>query len=109
VKTVEVEVTTAQGTFRSGVPSGASTGIYEALELRDGAKDYHGKGVLKAVENVNKIIAPAILNMDAIDQKGIDAKVRNTTFEKHFVLIHFFRWWKSSMEQRTNGDGANRN
>ena len=55
--TVEVEVTTRLGTYRAAVPSGASTGIYEALELRDkDPKRYLGKGVLKAVENVNKII-----------------------------------------------------
>ena len=55
--TVEVEITTRLGTYRAAVPSGASTGIYEALELRDkGPKRYLGKGVLKAVENVNKII-----------------------------------------------------
>ena len=55
--TVEVEITTRLGTYRAAVPSGASTGIYEALELRDkDPKRYLGKGVLKAVENVNKII-----------------------------------------------------
>uniref|UniRef100_A0A0X3Q4I4 Enolase n=1 Tax=Schistocephalus solidus TaxID=70667 RepID=A0A0X3Q4I4_SCHSO len=60
--TVEVDVVTGKGTFRAGVPSGASTGIHEALELRDQIKsDYMGLGVLKAVENVNKIIAPALL------------------------------------------------
>ena len=54
---VEVEITTRLGTYRAAVPSGASTGIYEALELRDkDPKRYLGKGVLKAVENVNKII-----------------------------------------------------
>ena len=59
--TVEVDLTTANGTFRAAVPSGASTGIHEALELRDAIKsDYMGKGVLKAVENVNAIIAPAL-------------------------------------------------
>jgi len=71
--TVEVEVRTAHGLFRAAVPSGASTGIYEALELRDGDKKVHGgKGVLKAVENVNKIIAPALIGKDVRDQKGID-------------------------------------
>ena len=55
--TVEVEITTRLGTYRAAVPSGASTGIYEALELRDkDPKRYIGKGVLKAVENVSKII-----------------------------------------------------
>ncbi|VDM01029.1 unnamed protein product [Schistocephalus solidus] len=60
--TVEVDLITDKGLFRAGVPSGASTGIHEALELRDEIKgDYMGKGVLKAVGNVNKIIAPALL------------------------------------------------
>lgn len=60
--TVEVEVTTEHGVFRAAVPSGASTGIYEALELRDGDKTrYHGKSVQKAIDNVNKIIGPALI------------------------------------------------
>lgn len=60
--TVEIELTTAKGTFRSIVPSGASTGVHEALELRDGDKSkWLGKGVLKAVHNVNSIIAPAVV------------------------------------------------
>jgi len=70
--TVEVDVMTQQGQFRACVPSGASTGIYEALELRDKSKEHHGKGVLKAVENVNKIIAPAIIGMDPRQQEKID-------------------------------------
>ena len=72
--TVEVEVTTESGAFdRALVPSGASTGEREALELRDGDKSrYLGKGVLKAVENVNTIIAPAVLGMDVTDQNLID-------------------------------------
>ena len=72
--TVEVEVVTESGAFgRAMVPSGASTGEREALELRDGDKArYLGKGVLKAVANVNEIIAPAILGMDVTDQAAID-------------------------------------
>lgn len=70
--TVEVEVTTQLGTYRAAVPSGASTGIYEALELRDGGDDYMGKGVSKAVENVNTKIAPRLKGLDPTDQKGID-------------------------------------
>ena len=72
--TVEVEVVTESGAFgRAMVPSGASTGEREALELRDADKNrYLGKGVLKAVENVNTIIAPAILGMDVTDQASID-------------------------------------
>ncbi|GFY82706.1 enolase [Actinidia rufa] len=57
---------------RAAVPSGASTGIYEALELRDGGSDYLGKGVSKAVENVNAIIAPALIGKDPRDQVAID-------------------------------------
>ncbi|RAP36161.1 phosphopyruvate hydratase, partial [Rhodovulum viride] len=60
--TVEVDFTTDKGLFRSIVPSGASTGVHEALELRDGDKSkWLGKGVLKAVANVNDIIAPALI------------------------------------------------
>merc|ERR1711971_777672 len=73
--TVEVDLTTERGIFRAAVPSGASTGIYEALELRDKDKSkWHGKGVEKAVENVNKVIAPALIeaNVDPIEQKVID-------------------------------------
>ena len=78
--TVEVEVTTESGSFgRALVPSGASTGIYEAVELRDGDKArYGGKGVTKAVDNVNAvknvndIIAPELVGMDVTDQCGID-------------------------------------
>ena len=72
--TVEVDVTLSCGVVgRAAVPSGASTGIFEALELRDGDKSkYLGKGVLKAVENVNEIIAPELIGMDAACQQEID-------------------------------------
>ena len=70
--TVEVDITTAQGTFTASVPSGASTGIYEAHELRDGGSRYMGKGVLKAVENVNTVLADVVKGMDAADQRAID-------------------------------------
>ena len=75
--TVEVEVTLECGVVgRAGVPSGASTGENEALELRDGDKSvYLGKGVLKAVENVNTIIAEALIGMDSTDQVAIDKKL----------------------------------
>lgn len=73
--TVEVDVITDEGALgRAAVPSGASTGIHEAVELRDGdKKKYLGKGTLKAVKNVNSIIAPALLGYDVADQTGIDA------------------------------------
>jgi len=73
--TVEVDVVLESGAFgRAGIPSGASTGQFEAVELRDGNnKRYMGKGVLKAVDNVNDIIAPALLDHDATDQAAIDS------------------------------------
>lgn len=72
--TVEVDVLTDEGALgRAAVPSGASTGIHEAVELRDGdKKKYVGKSVLKAVKNVNDIIAPVLLGYDVADQTGID-------------------------------------
>ena len=72
--TIEVEVTVVDGSVgRAIVPSGASTGVHEALELRDGDKDrYGGKGVLKAVDNVNDDIAEELVGWDVTDQKGID-------------------------------------
>lgn len=75
--TVEVEVYLESGAVgRAIVPSGASTGAHEAVELRDGDKSrYLGKGVLKAVENVNEVIAPEIIGLDALDQVGIDTKM----------------------------------
>ena len=72
--TVEVEMTLEDGAFaRAGVPSGASTGMFEATELRDGDENrYDGKGVLCAVNNVNGEIADAVLGWDASDQRGLD-------------------------------------
>ncbi len=75
--TVEVDVITTSGVLgRAAVPSGASTGVHEAVELRDGDNDvYMGKGVLKAVANVNSIIDEALKGFDVCDQKAIDAKL----------------------------------
>jgi len=73
--TVEIDLTTEKGIFRAAVPSGASTGIYEALELRDKDKaNWHGKGVTKAISNVNDVIAPALVkqNLDPVEQNKID-------------------------------------
>jgi enolase len=72
--TIEVDVVTEEGGFgRAAVPSGASTGVHEAVELRDNDKAvYGGKGVLKAVENVNDLIAPEIVGYDVADQTGVD-------------------------------------
>jgi len=71
--TVEVDIKTAKGVFRAAVPSGASTGIYEALELRDNDKSrYLGKGVLQAIKNVNEIIGPKIIGKNVTHQEEID-------------------------------------
>jgi len=71
--TVECDVTLSDGSMhRAACPSGASTGIYEAVELRDGGKAYMGKGVTKAVDNINSIIAPALKGMSPTDQEKID-------------------------------------
>ena len=75
--TVEVEVTLENGVIGiAAVPSGASTGEHEAIELRDGDETrYGGKGVLKAVTNVNTIIAPALIGCNALNQRAIDKKM----------------------------------
>lgn len=75
--TIEAEVTLSSGTVgRASVPSGASTGEHEAVELRDNNKQrYEGKGVLKAVENINSIIAPSLFGMPVFDQRAIDKKL----------------------------------
>ena len=75
--TVKATVALSDGTVASAiVPSGASTGKREALELRDGGERYCGKGVLKAVENVNSQIAEAVIGLDAFDQKALDDEMR---------------------------------
>ncbi len=74
--TIECDIVLDGGAFgRAAVPSGASTGSFEALELRDGGNAYMGKGVLTAVKNVNEVIAPAISGMDASDQTALDEKM----------------------------------
>src|SRR5260221_13485715 len=72
--TIDADVITDEGAIgRAAVPSGASTGVHEAVELRDGDKKiYGGKGVLNAVKNVNDIITPALIGYDVADQTGID-------------------------------------
>lgn len=70
--TVEVDLHTTIGIFRASVPSGASTGIHEAVELRDGGSRYKGKGVLKAVSNVSNVISPAIIGKDVTQQEELD-------------------------------------
>ncbi len=77
--TIEVEVTTEGGFGRAAVPSGASTGEYEALELRDGDKKrYLGKGVQTAVKNVETALGPAIIGLDSLDQAGVDRVLLDT-------------------------------
>ena len=74
--TVEVEVVLADGAFgRAAVPSGASTGAHEAWELRDGGDAFLGKGVTKAVENINETIAAELIDWDALDQSGVDQQM----------------------------------
>ena len=75
--TVEVDVALEDGSVgTSAVPSGASTGQYEAIELRDGDKNrYHGKGVLKALDNVQNVIRPNVIGFDAYDQENLDSKL----------------------------------
>jgi len=77
--TVEVEVQTASGHGRAAVPSGASTGEHEALEMRDGDKKrWLGRGVCKAVDNVNKTLGPSVIGMDSLDQAAVDAVLLET-------------------------------
>jgi hypothetical protein len=86
--TVEVEVSLKSGVVgRASVPSGASTGENEALELRDGDKNrYGGKGVLKAVENVNQVIAPALVGFSALEQRAIDYKMLDSTVPRPSLI-----------------------
>ena len=73
VPTVEAEVITTSSHGRAIVPSGASTGIHEAVELRDGGDAFGGKGVQKAISHIQQVIAPALIGKDAVDQQAIDA------------------------------------
>jgi len=73
--TVEVDLQTQDGVFRAMVPSGASTGVHEAVELRDGGSRYMGKGVLKAVKNANDELADLVKGMDVTDQEKVDRKM----------------------------------
>ncbi|MEM2948023.1 MAG: phosphopyruvate hydratase [Candidatus Anstonellales archaeon] len=73
--TIEVDVKTKKGFGRAAAPSGASKGAHEAIELRDGGKEWHGKGVKKAIESVNRIIGPALKGMDVGEQEEIDRKM----------------------------------
>jgi len=84
--TLKVDVVTEKYGASAIVPSGASTGKHEALELRDGDKKrYNGKGVLKAVDNVNKIISKKLVGMECKNQKKIDEFMY-----RYFLMLHFF-------------------
>jgi enolase len=100
--TIEVDVTLANGAMgRAAVPSGASTGAHEAVELRDGGKRYLGKGVLTAVSNVNEQIAPEILGMNAGDQVALDQMLieldgtpNKAKLGANAILgVSLLRWW----------------
>ncbi|RLE35273.1 phosphopyruvate hydratase, partial [Candidatus Acetothermia bacterium] len=73
--TVEADVFTTDGMFRASAPSGASTGSFEAIEKRDGGSRYGGKGVQRAVEAINEVIAPALVGYDPADQEAIDRRM----------------------------------
>src|SRR5918912_662428 len=75
--TIEVDVVLEDGSIgRAAVPSGASTGEHEALELRDGdQRRFGGKGVLRAIDNVTSVLAPGVAGLDALDQRGVDARL----------------------------------
>ena len=76
--TIEVDVTTENGiSGRAAVPSGASTGEHEAVELRDGGKNYMGKGVKNAIENVNTLISQELLGVSVFEQNEIDKIIKN--------------------------------
>ena len=75
--TVECTLKTTFGKFVASVPSGASTGKREALELRDGGKEFSGKGVTKAVQNINEILSVVVKGMDCRDQKEVDQALIN--------------------------------
>ena len=84
--TVEAEVELISGARgRAAVPSGASTGAHEALELRDGGERYGGKGVLRAVEHVNGEIADTVLGLDGLDQRLVDDNARRPRRHRHQV------------------------
>ncbi len=87
----------ASGIFRAAVPSGASTGVHEALELRDGVKsEYHGKGVLKAVKNVNDIIGPALVGK--VDQSHRMRSDRDESKDKKRTEL-----WKGKSKKKLTG------
>ena len=88
--TVEVDITLSDNTLhRASVPSGASTGIYEACELRDGGDRYMGKGVLEAVSAVNDVIGPALLGKDPAEQNALDDLMLGRKCIFFFLLYYF--------------------
>ena len=91
--TVEADLFLTSGiSGRAAVPSGASTGEHEAVELRDGDADrYIGKGVRQAVQNIEEMIAPALKGMDATDQLGIDAALTLCAITKYCWRVEYFQ------------------
>ena len=100
--TVEAEVYLMDGTVGRGTaPSGASTGEFEALELRDGQTDrYLGKGVTKAVENINTIIDETLTGMDASDIYAIDAAMMEQKINQNWEQMQFLRYQLPAVEQQ---------
>ena len=89
--TVEVDITlTDNHLYRASVPSGASTGIYEACELRDGGSRYMGKGVLKAIAAVNDIIGPALIGKDPAEQNALDDLMLGRKFFFNHLFLNLF-------------------
>ena len=89
--TIEVDIKTEDGAFgRAAVPSGASTGEHEAVELRDGGKYYMGKGVLNAIDNVNTLIAQEILGFSVLDRKIMSANSSKPAALAWAALVVFF-------------------
>ena len=99
--TVEVEVILDDCILgRAAVPSGASTGAFEAVELRDGGDRYNGVGVQDAVDNVNDIIADAIIGMNALDQVAIDKAMQlQRQRQKHWICLCISIWAASMQRQ----------
>lgn len=101
--TVEVDLVTDLGLFRAAVPSGASTGIHEALELRDEDKaNYHGKSVLKAVDHINKSLGPEVIKSGICVTEQAKVSLNSAFFNENFLVnVLFFTlsssmsWWSS--------------
>lgn len=101
--TVEATVGLTDGTFaNAAVPSGASTGAYEAVELRDGGDRFNGKGVKKAVTNISKIISPEICGMSPFDQCAVDQSLTGAKTRKILVQMRYLPCRSQLQRQRQN-------